>query len=183
MTLDTNLTLTQHCNNITVRVLQRNNVLKALACSTWGCDKETLLATCQAIGRSTLSYCSPVWTPTPMNTSWCRLQRAQNYELRISTGCLKVADVIQLHQLARELPVRQHYELISQQFALAYHLPQHLCHQLCHRQPDDLPERRRYLIGRLRPNLQQYLTEEPLKNTIYKSAISSIHQVVVRTVI
>ena len=58
--LDTHLTFTQHCNNIAVKVQQRNNVLKALAGSTWGCDKETLLTTYLAIGRSILSYCCPV---------------------------------------------------------------------------------------------------------------------------
>ena len=183
VTQDTHLTFTQHCSNIAVKVQQRNNVLKALAGSTWGSDKETLLATYQAIGRSILSYCSPVWTPSLTNTNWCRLQRAQNSALRNSTGCLRMADVIDLHQEARELPVRPHNELISQQFAMACHLPQHPCHQLCHRPPDDRPERRRSQIGRSKPNIQQYLAEEPLSNTSYKSAISSIHQDVVWTVI
>ena len=64
VSLDTQLTFTQHCNNIAVKVQQRNNVLKALAGSTWVCDKETLLTTCQAICRSLLSYCCPVWTLT-----------------------------------------------------------------------------------------------------------------------
>ena len=54
VTLDTQLTFTQHCNNIAVKVQLRNNVLKALAGSTWRCDKETLLTTYQAIGRSIL---------------------------------------------------------------------------------------------------------------------------------
>ena len=39
VTLDTHLTFTQHSNNIAVNVQQRNNVLKALAGSTWGFDK------------------------------------------------------------------------------------------------------------------------------------------------
>ena len=94
-----------------------------------------------------------------------------------------MADVAELHQEAQELPVRQHSELISQKFAIACHLPQHPCHQLCHRPPDDRPERRRSLIGRFRPNIQQYLADEPLSNTSYKSAISSIHQDAVRTAI
>ena len=106
VTLDTHLTFTQHSNNIAVIVQQRNNVLKALAGSTLGCDKETLLTTYQAIGRSMLSYCSPVWTPSLKDTNWCRLQRVQNSALRISTGCPKMADVTELHQEARELPVR-----------------------------------------------------------------------------
>ena len=142
-----------------------------------------MLTTYQAIGRSILSYCNPVWTPSLRDTNWCRLQRAQNSALIIFTGCLKMADVIELHQEAREIPVRQHNELISKQFAIACHLPQHPCHQLCHRPPDDRSERRRSLIGRFKPIIQQYLAEEPLRNTSYKSAISIIHQDVVRTVI
>ena len=123
VTLDTHLTFRQHCNNISVRVQQRNIVLKALAGSIWSCDKETLLPTYQAIGRSILSYCCSVWTPSVKDTIWGRLQRAQHSALRITTGCLRMADVVELHREAWELPVRQHNELISQQFAIACHLP------------------------------------------------------------
>ena len=94
-----------------------------------------------------------------------------------------MADVAKMHHEARELPARLHNDVISQQFALACHLPQHPCHQLCHRPPDDRPERRRSLIGRIKKNIRQYLVEELLSNTSYKSTISSIHQDVVRTVI
>ena len=141
-------------------------VLKALAGSTWGCGIETLLKTYQAIVRSILSYCCPVWTPSLKDTNWVRIQRALNYVLKITTGCHRMADVAELHQEVRELPVRQHNELISQQFSIA-------CHQFCHKSPDDQPKRRRSLIGRSMPNIQQYLAEEPLINTSYKSAISS----------
>ena len=138
--LDTSLTFTQHCNNIGVKVQQRNNVLKALAGSTWGCDKETLLSTNQAIGRSILSYCCHVRTPSHMDPNRSRLQRAQNLALRIATGCLKIADVAELQQEARDLRVSQRNELTSQQFALACHLSQHPCHQLRHRPSDDRPD-------------------------------------------
>ena len=135
--LDTHLTFTQHCNNIAAKVQQRNNVLKALAGSTLGCDKETLLMTYQAIGQSMLSYCCPVLTPSLEDTNWSLFQHAQNLALRIATGCLKMADVAELHQEARELPVCLHNELISKQFVIPSHLPQHLCHQLCNRLPDN----------------------------------------------
>ena len=69
VTLDTHLTFTQHCNNIAVSVRQRNNVLKAQAVSTLGCNIEALLTTYQAIGRSILSYCCPVCSPSPRDTN------------------------------------------------------------------------------------------------------------------
>ena len=141
-----------------------------------------MLTTFQAIGRSTLNYCCFVWTPSHRRLTGAG-SNGQNSALRITTGCLKMADVAELHQEVRELPVHQHDGLISLQFAIAYHLPQRRCHQLCHRPPDDRPERRRSLIGRSMPNIQQHLAEEPLSNTSYKSAISSIHQDAVRTAI
>ena len=140
VTLGTHLTFTQHCINIEVKVQQRIIVLKALAGSTLGCDKETLLTTYQTIGRSILSYCCPLWTPSPKDTNWSRLQRAQNSALRITTGCLRMADVAELQQEDLELPVRKPNELISKQFAIACHLPQHPCHQLSHRPLYDRPE-------------------------------------------
>ena len=180
VTLRTHLSFTQHYKDIAVRVQQRNNVLKALAGSNWGRDKETLLTTYLAIGRSVLSYCCPVWTPSLKDTNWSRLQRAQISALRIDTGYVKMADVTELHQDTRELPVLQHNELICQQFAIAFHLPQHPCHQLCHKPPDDRPDRQRSQIGRSKPNI---LADDPLINTSYKSAVSSIHQDAVRTAI
>ena len=163
---------------------QRNNVLKSLTGSTLGCDKETLLTTYLAIkGRSILSYCCSDRMPSHMGIDLSRLQRAQNSALRIATGSPKMADVAELHQEALKQPVRQHDELIFLQFALACHLPQHSRHQLCHRPPDDRPDRRRSLIGRFLPNIQQYHAEKPLNNTSCKSAISSIHQDAIRTAI
>ena len=82
------------------------------------------------------------WTLT-----WSRLQRAQNSALVIATGCRKMADVAELHLNYRELPVRHQNELISQQFAISFHLPKHPCLQLCHKPLDDRPEWRQSLFG------------------------------------
>ena len=88
-----------------------------------------------------------------------------------------------MHDVARELSVRRHYGLISQQVALACHPPQHPCHQLYHRPPDDRSERWRSPIGRFAPDIQQYLVEASLSSTSYKSVISRICEYAVRTAI
>ena len=120
---DTNLTFTQHCNNTAVKVQQSNKVLKALVGSTYCCRKETFLTSYQAIGRSIFSYCCPVWSPSPNDSNWSRLQRAQNSELIIATGCLNIADFAELLLEYRELPIRQNNQLISQQFTISFYLP------------------------------------------------------------
>ena len=84
VTLDTHLTFTQHCNNIAVKVQQNSKMLKALAGSTCGCNKEALLTTYQAIVRTILSHCCAVWTPPLKDTNLSRLELAQNSQLRIS---------------------------------------------------------------------------------------------------
>ena len=82
----------------------------------------------------------------------------------MATHCHKIADVSELNQDARELPVRQYYELIFQHFSIAFHLTQLPCHQLCYRPPDDRSDRRRSLIDRFEPNIQRYLVKKPLSN-------------------
>ena len=44
------------------RVKSRSKILKAIIGSTEGKDKDTLLDTYNAIGRSLIEYAVPVWT-------------------------------------------------------------------------------------------------------------------------
>ena len=98
VTLDNDLTFTQHCNNIAVNVQQRNNYLNALAGSTLRSDKESLPTTYQAIGRSIISYCCPVWTPSLKDTNMSLFNghKIQRWELplavlkwQMSPNCIK----------------------------------------------------------------------------------------------
>ena len=50
--LDPRLTFNAHSEYVKGRVLQRNNLLKALSGTSWGKDKETVLTTYKAVGRS-----------------------------------------------------------------------------------------------------------------------------------
>ena len=59
VTLDSLFTSSAHATAITHKLRSRNKVLKALAGSTWGMDKETLLATYKTIGRYAAPVCSP----------------------------------------------------------------------------------------------------------------------------
>ena len=65
--MDLLLIFKNHAKSIK-EVNKRNNVPKALTGSSWGMDKEILLATHNAINQSVLSYCAPVWTPALSKT-------------------------------------------------------------------------------------------------------------------
>ena len=56
----------KHCNYVLDRIDKKNNMLKALAGSSWGHDKETLLMTYNALGESIANNAAPVWS---INTS------------------------------------------------------------------------------------------------------------------
>ena len=56
VTHNTMYTFATHCWNQTVKFRARNHVLKALTGTTWGRQKETVILTYQAIGRSVTDY-------------------------------------------------------------------------------------------------------------------------------
>ena len=58
--LDTFFSFNTHCVQVANRVSKRNNVLKALAGTNWGQQKETLMLTYKALGRSIANYAAPV---------------------------------------------------------------------------------------------------------------------------
>ena len=83
--LDTSLTFNVHCTQAAPRVSNRNNVLKALAGTTWGQQKETILMTYKTIERLVTNYGAPVWSFNASATSIGKIQTAQNEALRIAT--------------------------------------------------------------------------------------------------
>ena len=87
--LDTFFSFNKHCVQVANRVSKRNNVLKALAGTNWGQQKETLLMTYKALGRSIANYAAPVWSINASETNIGKIQRAQNEALRIITGSHK----------------------------------------------------------------------------------------------
>ena len=57
--MDPSISFHKHCNYVLDRIDKRNNMLKALAGSSWGQDKETLLLTYNALGTSIANYAAP----------------------------------------------------------------------------------------------------------------------------
>ena len=91
--MDTSLSFNKHISHVAERVSSRNKILKALAGISWGQQKETLLMTYKAVGRSIINYRN--------------IQYTQNEALRISTGCHKISSVDHLHAEANVLNVKK----------------------------------------------------------------------------
>ena len=71
-----------------------------------GQQKETLLMTYKAVGRSIINYAAPVWSPNLHDTNYRKFQYSQNEALRIATGCHMMSSIDHLHTEAEMLKVR-----------------------------------------------------------------------------
>ena len=60
--LDTLFSFNTQCIQVANRISKRNNVLKTLAGTNWGQQKETLLMTYKTLGRSIVNYATPIWS-------------------------------------------------------------------------------------------------------------------------
>ena len=109
------------------RVSGRNNILKALAGTSRGQQKETLLMTYKAVGRSIINYAALVCSPNLHDTNYIKIQ----YEaLRIATGCHKMSSIEHLHTEAKMLKVKEHSELLSTQYLARCLEPGNVCHPI-----------------------------------------------------
>ena len=76
--MDPSLSFHRHCNYVSDRIDNRNNMLKALAGSSWEQDKQTLLLTYNVLGKSIASYAAPVWSTNASDSSFNKIQTAPN---------------------------------------------------------------------------------------------------------
>ena len=112
--LDPKLTYNAHIQNIATHAQKPLQVIKALTGTTWGKQKETLVATYKAVMRPTLEYASSIWSPMASPTSINKLQVMQNAALRACTGCTHDMNIQHLHDETNILPIQKHLQLHAQ---------------------------------------------------------------------
>ena len=95
--IDPSLSFNKHSHYVAERVSSRNNILNALSGTSLGQQKETLLMTYKAVGRSIINYAAPVWSPNLHDANYRKIHYTQNEALRIATGCYKMFSIDHLH--------------------------------------------------------------------------------------
>jgi hypothetical protein len=166
-------TFSEHCKTAATKMRKRNNVLKALAGTTWGQHKETLVSTYKAIGRSVGEYASPIWGPIASKSNWDKLQTAQNEALRLATGCVRMTNIDHLHQETRVLPIKRHSEMLNMQYLLSCHQQEHPGYRFTQ---EALPPRSmKKTIMNNKADVQHMLTNNTITPTDYKKTLKTIH--------
>ena len=125
----------KYSSHVAERVSGRNNILKALASTSWGQQKETLLMSYKAVGRSIINYAAPVWITNLRDTNYRNIQYMQNEPLRISTVCHKMSSVDHLHAEVNMLKVKEHSELLSTQYLARCLEPENVNFSITTREP------------------------------------------------
>ena len=173
-------TFGKHAKQTVAKAKSKINIIKQLAGSTWGQDKETMLLTYKAIGRSTLEYATPIWGPAISDTHWSNLQAVQNHALRAASGCLMMSHQDHLHQECKVMPLREHSELLTKQFLARCHLPEHPGKKHLD-QPPPPRQMKTTLLSHERD--VKPLLPEPTSPKTYKKAIKNLHTSAVQKVI
>ena len=113
-------------------------MLKALAGSSWGQDKETSLMTYNAVGKSIANYAAPVWSTNASDSSFKKIQTVQNVALRTATGVHKMTSIDHLHQFLT-LRVNGHSDMLSAQHLVNCVEEDHVSHGITIQEPRPRP--------------------------------------------
>ena len=119
--MDPSLSFHKHCNYVSDRIDKINNILKVLAGSSWGQEKETLLLTYNALVKFVASYAASVWSTNTSDSSFKKIQTAHNFlahnaALRTATRANKMASIDHLHQESFTLKVKDHSDMLFVQY-------------------------------------------------------------------
>ena len=184
VTFDTHLTFSPHINSIADRAASRLRILKSLAGSSWGQQKETLVFTYKCLLRPLHTYAAPVWFPNVSDSAVRKLQSTQNSALRIATGSLKMSPIPHLHSETKILPVREHLSLLCKQFLVNALRPHHPSRRVVTDNTNRRPRRtpiRYTLQSKYLPSIQYVLTDGLDTVDQYREAITTLHTDCVRS--
>ena len=184
VTYDNLFNFGEHASNMKTKVQSRNNVLKALAGTTWGKEKEVIVNTYKAIGQSIFNYCCPIWGPSLSGQNWKELQIAQNTALRTALGCVKMTDIDHLHSECKIMPVKDHCDMLSKQYLLSSQQESHPNNNI---DLDFIPPQNRLmkktLVSEFGAEIKNKIPPEGLNSTNRKFLLKEIHTESVTTTI
>jgi hypothetical protein len=147
--------------------------MKAVSCSSWGQDKETLLTTYKALVHPLLEYVVAIWQPNVSPTSILRLQRVQNSALRMVTGCHMRTSIDHLHAECKILKVDQHIDLLASQFLANALTPDHPSHGVT--LPLGPRSKKHTLYSKNIATVSPFLQDGIILPSNYKKVVSSLH--------
>ena len=91
------------------------------------------------MGKSIANYAAPVWSTNASDSSYKKIQTAQNAALGTATGAHKMASIDHLHQESLPLRVKDHSDMLSVQYLLNCLKEDHVSHGITIQEPRPRP--------------------------------------------
>ena len=180
--LDTHFNFSSHAAYIATKVSSRLRILKALAGTSWGHQKETLLLTYKALILPIFNYAAPLWYPNVRDSAMNKLQAKQNIALKVVTGNHTMASLQHVHSETNVLPVAAHLGLLCQQFLANAMRPLHVSHSMV-TSPPGPRQMKATLSTQFGPIIAPFLHNGKMPQIAYKRTISSLHSATVLSTI
>ena len=174
--LDPMWTFSAHASYTAKKASSRLSVLRALADSSFGHDKECLTLTFKSIIRPFFDYAAPIVYPNYSDTSIERLQLVQNKCLRLITGCHKAASIDHLHSESLVLPVKSHLHLLSSQYLARALNPSNPSHpHVAYPPPPGHRKLKETLRSKCWDSVAPFLQNDVLPAGKYKETLKALH--------
>ena len=174
---------TPHIDGFLLSCKERLKILRALAGSSWGCQKEVILMTYRALIWPVICYGCPVWFPMSAPGKLQEIQRIQNSALRIATGCHMKSNIYHLHDECKILLVKDHLELLCCQFLVSSLRRNHPSHNIVRKLParrsrvapteDFTPKETLYNF--FKDKVMPFIVNDVVPEEGYKAALRSLH--------
>ena len=174
VTFDPLLTFSPHVKETAKKVSQRLRIMKSLAGTSWGQDKESLLVTYKTLIRTKIDFAAPVWVPNAKPSPVKRLQSVQNAGLRLATGSHKMASQSHLHNESKMLSVQEHLNMLSAQFLASALRVDHPAHEPVSR-PAQRRDKKKSLQSRFLNHVAPHLINGSLPRGAFPATKSAIH--------
>lgn len=126
--LDARLTWKPHIDSVRTRAIRRLALMKKLAGTTWGANAAILKQVYTGYIRPVMEYSSQPWS-TAANNNKSRLDRVQNWGLRMVLGAMKSTPITDLEKTAdiQPLETRRQTKILTQTEKMK-RLPSHPLH-------------------------------------------------------
>ena len=113
VTFGTHFIFSPHIDSVISRASSLISIIKALARTNWGHQKDTILNIYRSIIWSLFNYPAPIRFPDASSTIF---QKLQNTALRVATGCVKMTSIDHLPEETKVLPVHDHLSITCSQY-------------------------------------------------------------------
>ena len=131
VTLDRTLTFKMHRSKLSQKISVRNNLLRRLACLSWGANFKVLQTEAVCLVYAPAEYSAPAWSSS---TQTAKIDILLNTTMRIVSGCLTSTPTFYLPVVSGIIPLDIRRSNISLRlFNKANSDPAHLLHSACTR--------------------------------------------------